>query len=109
MKKIINLTPHSVSIVNPEGKIIKVFEVSGQIARCSQSTKIVGNIDGIPLTQTTFGDVVNLPQPQKDTVFIVSRLVLNACKGVRDDLIVPNDLVRDDKGNIIGCNSFAIN
>lgn len=108
MKKIINLTPHSVSIVNPEGKIIKVFEVSGQIARCSQSTKIVGNIDGIPLTQSVFGEVVDLPPQEKNTLFIVSRLVLNACKD-RNDLLVPNELVRDEQGNIVGCQSLANN
>ena len=108
MKKIINLTPHSVSIVNPEGKIIKVFEVSGQIARCSQSTKIVGNIDGIPLTQSVFGEVGDLPPQEKNTLFIVSRLVLNACKD-RNDLLVPNELVRDEQGNIVGCQSLANN
>ena len=26
-----------------------------------------------------------------------------------DDLLVPNELVRDDKGNIIGCQSLANN
>ena len=108
MKKIINLTPHNVDIVCDNGNVI-TYNPSGIIARCSQNTIKIGDVNGIPLTQTSFGVVVDLPQPQKDTIFIVSRLVLNACKGVRDDLIVPNDIVRDDQGNIIGCKSFAIN
>ena len=108
MKKIINLTAHNVNIVCSNGDV-KTFEPSGTVARCTQTTTQIGCVNGIPLTQTSFGVVVDLPQPQEDTIFIVSRLVLNACKGVRDDLIVPNDLVRDNQGNIIGCKSFAIN
>ena len=108
MKKIINLTPHDVNIVKNNGDVV-TFSPYGTVARCTQTTTQIGDANGIPLTQTSFGVVVDLPQPQKDTIFIVSRLVLNACKGVRDDLVVPNDLVRDDQGNIIGCKSFAIN
>ena len=107
MKKIINLTAHDVNIVCDNGGV-KTFKPSGTVARCTQTTTKIGCVNGIPLTQTSFGVVVDLPQPQEDTIFIVSRLVLNACKGVRDDLIVPNDLVRDNQGNIIGCKSFAI-
>ena len=108
MKKIINLTAHDVNVVCSNGDVI-TFSPSGTVARCTQTTTQIGCVNGIPLTQTSFVFVLDLPQVQKDTIFIVSRLVLNACKGVRDDLIVPNDLVRDDNGNIIGCKSFAIN
>ena len=107
MKKIINLTPHSVNIVCDNGNVI-TYNPSGTVARCSQNTIKIGDVNGIPLTQTSFGDVVDLPLPQKDTIFIVSRLVINACPD-RDDLVVPNDIVRDDHGNIIGCKSFARN
>ena len=106
-KNIVNLTPHSVNIVCDNGNVI-TFKPSGTVARCSQKTVVIGNINNIPLTRTTFGDVVDLPDKKTDTIFIVSRLVLNACKGIRDDLVVPNDLVRDEGGNIVGCKSFAI-
>ena len=108
MKKIINLTPHAVNIVDKEGKIIKIFEPAGIVARCTQSTKIVGNIEDIPISQSVFGEVIDLPSQEKNTFFIVSRLVLSACKD-RDDLLVPNELVRDENGNIIGCKSLANN
>ena len=107
MKNIINLTPHSVNIISDNGNVI-TFEPSGTVARCSQKTVVTGNINNIPLTKTSFGDVIDLPNPQSDTIFIVSRLVINACPD-RGDLVVPNDIVRDDSGNIIGCKSFAKN
>lgn len=106
--KIINLTPHKVTIVNDDNTIKAEFESQG-IARCSQQTTLVGNVSGINITSTVFGDVTDLPDEKPNTFFIVSRLVLNACKGIRSDLLVPNEVVRDDNGNIIGCKSFAIN
>lgn len=39
--------------------------------------------------------------------YIVSRMVANALPN-RKDLLVPNELVRDDQGNIIGCRSFEV-
>ena len=103
----INLTPHNVNVVR-EGEIILVIEPSGTIARCKQETKEIGMLANIPITETVFGEVENLPAPKENTYFIVSRLVLSACKD-RKDLLVPNELVRDEEGNIIGCSSFSVN
>ena len=67
MKKIINLTPHDVNIVKNNGDVI-TFSPSGTVARCSQKTVVVGNINNIPLTHTSFGDVVDLPDKKTDTI-----------------------------------------
>ena len=61
----------------------------------------------IKINSTSFGEVDGLPEPQEGTIFIVSALVAQALKGARDDLVVPDDTVRDDRGVIIGCKSFA--
>lgn len=104
-KNLVNLTPHTINVLL-ENKKIEI--PSSGIARCSQTSKPVGEVNGIPLTTTSFGEVEGLPEPTKDTLFIVSRLIMSACP-TRGDLLVPNDMVRDDKGQIIGCKSFAIN
>ena len=105
--KLVNLTPHAVNIVLEDGALNIV--PSGVVARCSQSDVNVGTIDvdgiAVPLTETSFGDVVDLPAPAPDTLYIVSRLVATAAN--RDDLVVPNGIVRDDNGNIIGCKSLS--
>lgn len=106
--KIINLTPHKVTVVNDDNTIKAEFESQG-VARCSQQTTIVGSVNGINITSTVFGDVTDLPDEKPNTFFIVSRLVLNACKDTRSDLLVPNELVRDANGNIVGCKSLANN
>jgi hypothetical protein len=104
-KKIINLTPHTINVVL-DNKTIEI--PSSGVARCSQTTVPVGEINGIPLTSTTFGEVIDLPEPTEDTLFVVSRLIMSACP-TRTDLLVPNDMVRDEEGKVIGCKSFAVN
>ena len=105
--KLVNLTPNAVNIVLEDGASLNIAP-SGVVARCTQSDVNVGLVctDGIaiPLTKTSFGDV-SLPAPDPDTLFIVSRLVATAAN--RDDLVVPNGIVRDDDGNIIGCKSLS--
>lgn len=105
--EIINLTPHPINVLDTENKEIITLESKG-LARCTQETIVVGDINGIPLTSTTFGEVQDLPEEQEDKYYVVSRLVLVACKD-RKDLLVPNDLVRDQDGKIIGCRSFSNN
>ena len=112
MNKIINLTPHSVNVVGDDNSVVITLEASGNVARCSQTINIVGNITvnnvAIPISSSSYGEVVDLPAPQDNTYNIVSRLVMSACPN-RQDLLVPNDLVRDDAGRVIGCRSLANN
>ena len=62
----------------------------------------------IPISSSSYGEVVDLPAPQVGVYYIVSRLVMSACPN-RQDLLVPNDLVRDEAGRVIGCRSLANN
>lgn len=104
-KKIINLTPHVINIITDSENII--IEPSGTIARCKASNQIIGSLNtNIPVTKTVFGAVENLPEQQECIIYIVSMLVAQSEKH-RNDLYFPNDVVRDDKGNIIGCRSLS--
>ena len=111
MKQIKNLTPHEIIILNDSNESITI-KPEGTIARCNQSNKPIGYIKTdcsiIAISETQFGEVYNLPKPEPDTYYIVSRLVMQACPE-RTDLLVPNEIIRDDKGNIIGCASLANN
>jgi len=108
-----NYTPHQVRIVDAEGNVLATFPSEGAI-RVKSNQTLIGHatyddqedMQGIPVFATEFGDIDNLPSKQDDTVYIVSRIVKSACPE-RDDLVVPNELVRDSNGNIIGCQSFS--
>lgn len=98
---IINCTPHEVNIVNGP-----TIPPSGIIARVTATTVTIGEVDGIPVTTTAFGQVENLPEPEEGTIYIVSSLVAQRCRD-RNDVFIPNESVRDENGRIIGCRSLG--
>lgn len=106
--KIINCTPHPINIIGDNNEVIASFPKGDIIPRLTQKTVQVGGINGIPLTSTNFSETQNMPRKLDGVVYIVSRLVLEDNRD-RNDLLVPNEIVRDDDGNIIGCRSLSIN
>ena len=104
---IINLTPHPVNLLDVDANVIITFHSEG-LARCSQNDIIIGKLNkDIILTKTSYGEVIGLPEQSPRTFYIVSRLVRNALPN-RTDLLVPNQLIRDSEGQIVGCRSFSI-
>lgn len=107
MSNIINCTPHPVTIVNAEGTVLRVIEPNGNPIRLASRTVPAGEFDGVALSKTEFGEPVNLPEPEEGTIFIVSQIVKNAIPE-RSDLAVPAEVLRDDKGQIVGCRSLGL-
>lgn len=109
-KKIINLTPHAITVFLGSGDKL-VIPPAGTVARVKQTKTQVGQINGIPVFRTVLGSVEGLPAPEKDTVFIVSSIVLSAVRG-RTDVVAPDtnpdSAVRDEKGNIVGVKAFLV-
>lgn len=103
--KIVNLTPHDINIIGEIGEVVQTFPASGELARCSVSREQVDAINSVPVNRTVFGEVTGLPEQQEGVVYIVSALVAQATK--RDDVLIPDDAVRDEQGRIIGCKAFA--
>ena len=111
MATIVNLTPRAINIIDGDGNCQRVFEPSGIIARASQSSIGVGEVDGIQLVRTSFGAPVDLPEPTAETFYIVSLALANAAKAsgrITADLLLTSDPVRNDAGQIIGCRRFAL-
>ena len=108
---IVNLTPHVLNFMpeGPDGPTVTI-PPSGQVARCAVDRVQVGTVtvDGItiPVNCTQFGAVTGLPDPQPDTIFVVSALVAQAVPD-RSDVFIVDDAVRDDQGRIIGARALA--
>ena len=108
---IVNLTPHDLNLMpkGPDGPVVTIPR-SGQVARCTVDRVQVDavTVDGIsvPVNQTRFGEVFDLPGPQPDTIFVVSALVAQAVPE-RQDVFIVDDAVRDDQGRIIGARALA--
>lgn len=109
VKRIKNLTPYEEYLILPERTL--TFAPEENSAICSQVDIQEGSIlfEGcnIPLTSRKFANVENLPEFDPNTILIVSRKVKNAMPE-RKDLVVPNGIIMDADGDIIGCKSFAI-
>lgn len=106
--KFVNCTPHSITLLDKDNNVVQTLPKGDVVPRLSQSTKQVDVVEGVSITETTFGDIQDLPDAQEGVLLIVSRLILAATKD-RKDLVVPNELVRDSQGNIVGCKSLARN
>jgi hypothetical protein len=96
----INLTPHAVTIARA-GLPALVISPSGQTVRVETRDVAAETVDGIEFVTRQFAGVTGLPEPQQDTIYIVSSLVLERCQE-RGDLAAPADFVRDDQGRITG-------
>lgn len=108
MVNFVNLTPHDVNIFDDHDQEIMAIPASGTIARRSQREEILFVIDGIPITHQVFGEVQDLPEPQEDTIFIVSRLVAVALPD-RRYLMIPGPIsVRDENGQPRGCHGLSV-
>lgn len=106
---IINLTPHPINIIDEEGNIIKVFESAG-VARATQEDAEIGTLEGIPIIETEFGELIGLPEYSQGTYYIVSAITAKAAslsgRSTRD-LLLTGKTVRNSDGQIIGCQALA--
>jgi len=108
---LVNLTPHTINFYNDKNELIYSVEPSGKVARLKTKTIVTGYYKIaddiiIPVTKTVFGEIENLPKCDYETAYVVSTLVAQACSD-RWDIFIPNDSVRDENGNIIGCRSLG--
>jgi hypothetical protein len=131
---LVNLTPDAITIYAPEGDaIIATIPPSGTVARAATDREPMGSIDiggqTVPINRTAFGAVEGLPRYKLhcgaeacrlDAArsgrpcdhaprYIVSAVVAQAVaeRTARDDILIPDDAVRDGEGRVIGCRAFA--
>lgn len=106
MTKIINCTPHTITFMDGNNSVLATIEPSGTIARASQTRDRVSEVNGIPVNQCSYGAVTGLPDPQPETIYLVSALTAQACRD-RNDVFITDDAVRNESGQIIGCRAIA--
>jgi hypothetical protein len=71
----------------------------------------VGEVEGFPVFETTFGQVEGLPEAIEGTMYIVSAMVLSALKGARHDAVAPStghkSTIRNSSGHIVSVQGFV--
>ena len=112
---IVNLTPHTLNILNADGGIrVDVAPLGvgsnalSNAARVATSRVQTGEVNGLPLFETRFGEVNGLPDAREGVIFVVSGLVA-AHPSVREraDVFSPGELVRGPDGQPVGCRGLT--
>ena len=108
MKTIINMTPHALKIQKIDGSFVELPKpVEGTLVpRRAVKSEAGESIHGLAVSKTVFGEVQDLPEEIKDTIYVVSRLVLDGAPH-RQDLFSPGELLRDNNGAVIGAKGLA--
>jgi len=104
--KLVNMTPHDVVVLNSDNTVLMVLPKTDSTVRLSVNTVECEPLGKVPTSKTVFGDAVGLPDFEENTYYVVSQLVKSALPH-REDLLVPADVVRDEKGLILGCRSLG--
>lgn len=104
--KMVNLTPHDINVVVDETTI--TIPKSGTVARVTSTQTEVGTINGIPVVKTVFGAVEGLPEPEMDTIYVVSSLVLAQLE--RADVVAPDTgpTALRENGQIVAVRRFQM-
>jgi hypothetical protein len=102
---IINKTPHPLNLVNLQGDVV-IIAPTLPAARVEAPRTGIDPVAGFPVSYVTLGKVVDLPEPQPDTIYVVSSMVLDRVPD-RVDVFAPGELIRDDDGRVIGANGLT--
>ena len=110
MHKLINLTPHDMVLCRPEGIPFMTVPASGLVARVNTVNRLADEYGFLPVVTYTqeVGEVVGLPAGNGTEIYVVSTQVRLSCPD-RPDIVSPGELVRDDKGEVVGCKSLIVN
>jgi hypothetical protein len=111
--KIRNLTPHAVTIARYDEDYAELRLEPVGLARVAvaRATRPAANLDGlpafgVPVAAVSYGEVTGLPDPEPGVLLLVSQMVCAALPG-RNDLVYPDDIVRDAAGQVICCRALA--
>jgi len=110
--RIRNLTPHAIILVGPNNESVTLPPDPEGPARVSISREPDGEvqIDGVSwpvrISRTVVSAPANLPPRQDGVLLLVARAVAEAAPE-RDDLVIVDETIRDEKGRIVGARALA--
>lgn len=90
----VNLTGHLVKVYDRKGKTVRmVIYPSGKTVRIISKVVNSTQIDGVPVVEDEYEDIINLPDPEPGKIYIVSTPVLEflRSRGIcRPDVVAPD-------------------
>ena len=104
-KKFVNLIGHDITI-SGYGTLLK------SETPCFVKTKqrIIGKVAGIPIAETQFESIENLPEPEEGVYYIVSRISMDFIPFDREDVFCVDTgptAVRDESGQVVAVTQLS--
>lgn len=102
-------TIHPVNVLLPSGKV-KAYppqdKETFKMPRAEMGTKVVDEIDEVPISEQAFGTVYDLPKEENGVFWIVSRIVAENASD-RHDLLVPGPQKLGEDGKVRLCEGLS--
>lgn len=111
--RFINLTPHALNVKAASGNFVTILPDAEGPARVIYDQLPpeqirVGNFDSFEVAVAgSPREIIGLPDPQPNIIFVVAKAVADAAPRHREDLVSPGRLIRDADGKIIGCDGLT--
>jgi hypothetical protein len=105
-KKFVNLIGHDITI-SGYGTLPK----SDNPCYVETEQMIIGKLAGIPIVKTNFIKLVNLPDPEEGTYFIVNRITMDYIPFLREDIFCVDtgpSAARDENGQVVAVTQLSI-
>ena len=105
-KKFVNLIGHDITI-SGYGTLPK----ADKPCRVETEQMIIGKLAGVPIVKTEFIKLVNLPEPEEGTYFIVNRISMDYIPFLREDIFCVDtgpSAVRDENGQVVAVTQLSI-
>jgi hypothetical protein len=104
-KKFVNLIGHDITI-SGYGTLPK----SENPCRVITKQRIIGKVAGIPIAETQFESIENLPEPEDGVYYIVSRISMDFIPFSREDVFCVDtgpSSIRDENGQVVAVTQLS--
>lgn len=108
--ELVNYTSNILIVLSPEiHEFLYAIPSSGIVQIEEPETIMASSIMGTPVVQIASGKVVGLPNPEEGIFYIVEYDVATKLReeGRTNDILFPNAVVRNDKGELIGVTGWG--
>jgi hypothetical protein len=105
-KKFVNLIGHDITISG-----YATLPKCNNPCRVETQQMIIGKLGGVPIAKTEFMKIVNLPDPEDGTYYIVSRIVMDYVPFKREDVFcvdTGSTAIRDENGQVVAVIQLSI-
>ena len=105
-KKFVNLIGHDITISGHA-----TLPKCNNPCRVETQQMIIGKLGGVPIAKTEFMKIVNLPEPEDGTYYIVSRIVMDFVPFDREDVFSVDTgptAIRDQSGQVVAVTQLSL-